>query len=81
MLSDRDDLPYRARSIVEHMALTLQASLLIQAGNAVVSDAFIASRLGVHVERNYGTLPRGVDCAALIRRGHPLMTASGHSHL
>ncbi|MEY2864628.1 MAG: hypothetical protein RLY58_2335, partial [Pseudomonadota bacterium] len=43
MLSDRDDLPYRARSIVEHMALTLQASLLIQAGNAVVSDAFIAS--------------------------------------
>jgi putative acyl-CoA dehydrogenase len=77
MLRDPDDLQYRARSIVEHMALTLQASLLIQAGNAVVSDAFIASRLGAHVERNYGTLPRGVDCAALIRRGHPLITSSG----
>lgn len=33
---------------------------------------FIQSRLAAHAERNYGTLPRGVDCAQLINRGNPL---------
>ncbi|AXI04085.1 acyl-CoA dehydrogenase family protein [Aquirhabdus parva] len=71
-LTDQSDMQYRARHIVEQMSLTMQASLLVQAGNAVVSDAFIQSRLGAHGERNYGTLPRGIDCAYLINRGNPL---------
>jgi putative acyl-CoA dehydrogenase len=38
----------------------------------VVSDAFCASRLAAHAgQRNYGTLPRGVDCAAIIERATP----------
>ncbi|MFZ3191679.1 MAG: acyl-CoA dehydrogenase family protein [Moraxellaceae bacterium] len=69
---DLDQMQYRARHIVEHMALTLQASLLIEAGQHVVSDGFIQSRLGGHAERNYGTLPRGIDCVTLIDRGNPL---------
>lgn len=70
--TDFSDMQYRARHIVEQMALLMQASLLVQAGQHQVSDAFIQSRLLAQGERNYGTLPRGVDCATLIDRGHPL---------
>ncbi len=73
-LKDLSDMEYRARHIVEQMALTMQSSLLIQAGNSTVADAFIQSRLGVHADRNYGTLPRGIDCKAIINRGNPLIT-------
>jgi len=70
--TDLNDMQYRARHIVEQMSLLMQASLLVQAGNAAVSDGFIQSRLAGHAERNYGTLPRGLDCAQLINRGNPL---------
>jgi putative acyl-CoA dehydrogenase len=70
-LADGDDAEYRARSLVDALALALQASLLVQAGNGAVADAFIASRLAAHGERNYGTLPRGLDIDALIERGDP----------
>ena len=43
-------------------------SLLLEAGNATVSDAFIASRLEGR-GRVYGTLPRGVDVEALLAAG------------
>jgi putative acyl-CoA dehydrogenase len=58
----------RARRVVEKMAVTLQASLLCRAGNAAVSDAFCASRLGSDRGRAFGTLPEGIDCSALIER-------------
>ena len=67
-----DDAEYRARDLVEQLGLTMQAHLLVQAGNAAVSDAFIASRLGVQGMRNYGTLPIGLDVQALISRGMPV---------
>ena len=70
--TDLNDMQYRARHIVEQMSLLMQASLLVQAGNSAVSDGFIQSRLAAHGERNYGTLPRGVDCAQLVNRGNPL---------
>jgi putative acyl-CoA dehydrogenase len=43
----------------------------LEAGNATVSDAFSASRLGGQGGRAYGTLPRGIDVAALIARSTP----------
>lgn len=70
--TDLEAMQYRARHIVEQMSLLMQASLLVQAGNSAVSDGFIQSRLAGHGERNYGTLPRGVDCAQLLDRGNPL---------
>jgi putative acyl-CoA dehydrogenase len=69
--ADPGDMEYRARSIVDQMALSFQAALLVQHAPASVADAFCASRLvsqGVH---NLGALPRGVDCEALIRRATP----------
>lgn len=69
--ADMDEAEYRARHIIEQLALTLQASELIVHGNSAVADAFVASRLGDHGERNYGTLPRGLDIDALLRRADP----------
>lgn len=70
-MRDPAELEYRSRDLVDRMALAIQASLLIRAGNAAVSDAFCAGRLQDHASRNYGTLPKGVDCAALIERARP----------
>lgn len=64
---DTDDIQYRARQLTEDVAVALQAKLLLEAGNEVVSSAFIASRLAGH-GRAYGTLPRGTDVAALVAR-------------
>jgi len=70
-LQDPGDLEYRARSLVDGLALALQAALLAQHAPPAVADAFVASRLAGDGQRQYGTLPRGVDCAALIRRATP----------
>ena len=69
--NDLADIEYRARSVVDQMALALQAALLLQHAPAQVADAFCASRLTGSEHRNYGTLPRGVECAALIERATP----------
>ncbi len=70
-LLDRDEVEYRARRIVDQLALTMQASLLLQAGNHAVADAFIASRLGQAGDRNFGTLPRGLDLEMILQRANP----------
>jgi len=69
---DLDDIEYRARSVVDRMALAIQAALLVQHAPAAVADAFCASRLDGGGHRQFGTLPRGVDCATLIRRATPV---------
>jgi len=70
---DTADIQYRARQLTEDVAVALQAKLLLEAGNATVSDAFIASRLGGG-GRVYGTLPRGIDAEALLARSTPHLT-------
>lgn len=65
-----DDIQFRARQLTEDLAVALQAKLLLEAGNATVSDAFVASRLG-EGGRVYGTLPRGIDAEALVARSTP----------
>ncbi len=69
--ADTDDIQYRARQLTEVIALALQAKLLLEAGNAAVSDAFIGSRLSSAGGRTYGALPRGVDTQALVARATP----------
>ena len=68
--ADTGDIQYRARQLTEEVAVTLQAKLLLEGGNALVSDAFINSRLG-DGGRVYGTLPRGADAEALVARSTP----------
>ena len=66
-LRDTDDIQLRARQLTEDIAVVLQAKLLLEAGNAAVSDAFIGSRLEGR-GRAYGTLPRGFDIQAVLGR-------------
>jgi putative acyl-CoA dehydrogenase len=57
--------------LVERMGLALQASLLVRFGDPAVADAFCASRLARDRSLAYGTLPRGVDAAAIVDRHRP----------
>jgi len=59
-----------ARRLVEQLAVCFQASLLIRHAPAFVSDAFCASRLGGGGVA-FGTLPAGVDSAAIVDRASP----------
>ncbi len=67
-LSDVDELQYRARRLVERMALLLQGSLLVRYGDQAVSDAFVASRLAGDWGIAFGTLPTGLDTATILER-------------
>jgi putative acyl-CoA dehydrogenase len=69
--ADVADLEYRARGIVDRMALAMQASLLVRHAPAYVADAFCASRLAGAGQHNYGALDRSADCAAIIARATP----------
>jgi hypothetical protein len=57
-----------ARSVAERLVLALQGSLLLRHAPAAVADAFCASRLAGAWGHAFGTLPSGVDVAAIIRR-------------
>ncbi|MEV4052854.1 acyl-CoA dehydrogenase family protein [Amycolatopsis sp. NPDC049688] len=67
-LTDLDGIEYRARRLVEAMALVLQGSLLVRHGHPAVADAFCASRFGGDWGIAFGTLPAGVDTGAIIER-------------
>ena len=60
-----------ARRLVERMGLALEASLLVRHGDAVVSDAFGASRLAGDGGLEYGTLPPRIDAVAIVERNRP----------
>jgi putative acyl-CoA dehydrogenase len=60
-----------ARRLVEHMALTLQASLLVRHAPSAVADAFCATRLGGDWGHAFGTLPDAADVDAVLDRALP----------
>jgi putative acyl-CoA dehydrogenase len=66
-----DELQYGARRLVERMALLLQASLVVRFSPSAVADAFCASRLSGEHGGAFGTLPTGVDAAAVLARCAP----------
>ena len=67
-LADPVEAQASARRLVERMALVLQGSLLVRYGHPAVADAFCASRLGGDWGVAFGTLPSGVDTAAILER-------------
>ncbi|MFJ4276590.1 DNA alkylation response protein [Streptomyces massasporeus] len=60
-----------ARRLVEQMALTLQASLLVRHAPPAVADAFCATRLGGDWGHAFGTLPESADLDAIVERALP----------
>jgi putative acyl-CoA dehydrogenase len=67
-----EDPQFQARRIVEDLALSLQASLLVRHSPPAVADAFCATRLAGEGGRVYGTLPAGADAEAIIERALPV---------
>ncbi|MBE3002169.1 acyl-CoA dehydrogenase family protein [Nocardiopsis sp. HNM0947] len=70
-LGDLNELEYRARSVVELMAVTLQASVLLRYAPTPVAEAFTLSRLGGGSGRVFGTLPTDVDTELILDRARP----------
>ncbi|BES73505.1 acyl-CoA dehydrogenase family protein [Marinobacter nanhaiticus D15-8W] len=68
-----EDIQYRARNLVDRLALALQASLLVRHSPTAVADAFCASRLESHGGLNIGNLPPGTDAAGIIERATPVV--------
>ena len=67
-LRDLSDFEYRARDVVDRMALALQATQLAHGAPAAVFDAFCRARLDCRGQHQYGALPRGVDVRAIVDR-------------
>ena len=74
-LADPAQAELRARRIVEQLATVLQGALLVRHGDPAVADAFTASRLGGDWGHAFGTLPAGVDTAAIVKRATPMVGA------
>ncbi len=71
--TDISDFQYRARNLVDRLALLMQASLLLRHSDPAVADAFCVSRLDYTGGLNYGNLPRGLNTADIIRRATPVV--------
>jgi putative acyl-CoA dehydrogenase len=68
LAADADQAQAGARRLVERMALVLQGSLLVRHGDLAVAHAFCASRLDRDWGHAFGTLPHGVNTAAILER-------------
>jgi putative acyl-CoA dehydrogenase len=60
-----------ARRLVERLGVLLQGALLVRFGHPAVADAFCASRLAGDHGAALGTLPPGLDLAAIVGRATP----------
>ncbi|WP_281649029.1 acyl-CoA dehydrogenase family protein [Parendozoicomonas sp. Alg238-R29] len=68
-----DNREYRARSLVEGLALGLQGSLLLRHGSSTSAEAFCRGRLQGNSGNTYGMLPEGLDCSAIINKARIVM--------
>ncbi len=75
-LADGEQVQYRARRMVERLAMALQAVLLIESGSEAVTEAFVAGKLRHDSGLMYGTLPDGLDLTAIIDRARPSTDAA-----
>jgi putative acyl-CoA dehydrogenase len=69
-LSEADES--RARSVVERLAVVLQASLLARHAPAAVADAFFASRVAREGGAAYGTLAPELPLGSIVARHRPI---------
>lgn len=70
-MGNPDQIAFQARDLVDRLAVSLQASLLIRNAPAAVADAYCASRIDSQGIHNIGALPNGVDAKAIVERATP----------
>ena len=68
LTADPAQLEGQSRVLAERMALALQASILVRAGDAAIADAFCQSRLRRDHGLAFGTLPASAPVAHLLER-------------
>ncbi|WP_278262955.1 acyl-CoA dehydrogenase family protein [Nocardia sp. AG03] len=68
---DFETMQYRARRVVGQMAQVLQGSLLVRYGHPAVADGYLRTRLAGDRGDVFGTLPLGIDTAAILERSTP----------
>jgi putative acyl-CoA dehydrogenase len=68
VLSSKEVDERGARLLVEHLAIALQASLLLRYSPPAVAEAFCASRLRGEWGHSFGTLPSNTDFKAILKR-------------
>jgi putative acyl-CoA dehydrogenase len=73
LLADSAGAEVGARRLAVRMALCLQGALLVQHAPVEVADAFCSSRLGSEYGGTLGTLPPGLDLAAIVERTTPVL--------
>jgi len=66
---------YAARGIAERLGIALQASLVVRHSPPAVAEAFLSTRVAGAAGGAFGTLPPGVDCAAIVERHRPTLAA------
>jgi putative acyl-CoA dehydrogenase len=67
-LDSTQEVELRARKLSERIALAVQASVFLTHGPATSAEAFLATRLCSGPPGAFGTLPAGLNQAALIER-------------
>ena len=68
MLRDSQAAEAQSRRIVESIAISLQASLMLRHAGEHAAHAYCASRLEGDGGRAFGTLPAGVSCKDILQR-------------
>ena len=66
-----EDAAFRARMVVERMALAFQGALLLQHGNPDVAEVFIQTRIRNQGGRAYGTLRNRAGVEHILQRMNP----------
>ncbi len=67
-LGDVETLQHRARKVAEDISLALQGALQVRHGHPAVAEVFLSTRIGGQWGGAYGTLPPGLDLAAVLER-------------
>ena len=70
LMQNPGELEYQARSVIEDLAICMQANLLLD-GDSHVAASFCAARLRESSNLVYGTLPSGIDVKKLVARTTP----------
>ncbi len=70
-IADPDGIEYRARGLVERMAVALQASLMLRYAEPAAAELFCASRLDGEGGHMFGVVPKGHDLKSVIERHRP----------
>jgi putative acyl-CoA dehydrogenase len=70
-IADPDAIEFRARGLVERMAVALQASLMLRFAAPAAAELFCASRLDGRGGHLFGVLPVGHDLKSVLERHRP----------